>query len=259
LEIFRARCDAAKKPPREENGVNRAAFFDVDGTLTECPSLERRYFRALRHERKIPLRNGIAWLAEVARLAPNGLTNALQGNKAYLRAVRSTGLQANRVGEDAPFFPAAVECVARHAANGDRIVLLTGTLEFLAEQVAQRLRVELMKRNVSAEVHVCATRLEEKGGRWTGRVLGQPMFGEAKAIAVWWYADKWELNLAECSAYGDGALDEWMLASVGRPVGVNPHSHLRATARRAGWEIVNWTREARPKTKLAKMVPESAR
>jgi FMN phosphatase YigB (HAD superfamily) len=26
--------------------MNRAAFFDVDGTLTEKPSLEGRYFRA---------------------------------------------------------------------------------------------------------------------------------------------------------------------------------------------------------------------
>ena len=240
--------------------MNRAAFFDVDGTLTERPSLERRYFSALRHEWKISARNWIAWLAEAARLAPNGgLTSVLLGNKAYLRLIRSTGLRANRVGEDAPFFPAAVECVMRHAENGERIVLVTGTLEFLAKQIAQRLRGELMKRDAIAEIHVCATRLEEKDGRWTGRVLGQPMFGEAKAIAVWWYAQNWKLNLAECSAYGDGALDEWMLASVGNPVAVNPDSQLRATARRQRWKIVNWTRDARPRAKLVKMLPERAR
>jgi HAD superfamily hydrolase (TIGR01490 family) len=239
--------------------VNRAAFFDVDGTLTERPSLEQRYFRALRHEGKISVRNGIAWLAEAACLTPNGLTSVLLGNKAYLRSIRSTGLRANRVGEDVPFFPEAIECAAQHAANGERIVLVTGTLEFLAEQIAQRLRSELMKRNASAEIHVCATRLEEKDGRWTGRVLGQPMFGKAKAIAVWWYAQNWKLNLAECNAYGDGGLDEWMLASVGNPVAVNPDSTLQATARRQRWKIVNWTKEARPRTRLVKMVPERAR
>ena len=239
--------------------MNRAAFFDVDGTLTGKPSLERRYFRSLRHEGKFSLRNGFAWLAEAARVAPNGLTHALQGNKAYLRAVRSTGLRANRVASDAPFFPDAIECVVRHAANGERIVLVSGTLEFLAEEIAERLRTELAKRNVVPEIHVCATRLEEKDGRWTGRVVGQPMFGEAKAIAVWWFAEKWKLRLTECSAYGDGALDEWMLASVGKPVAVNPDSGLRRTAQRQRWEIVNWAREVRPKTKLAKMVPERAR
>lgn len=239
--------------------MNRAAFFDVDGTLTEKPSLERRYFRALRHEGKLSLRNAFAWLVQAVRLAPNGLTYALQGNKAYLRGIRSTGLRANRAGDDAPFFPDAVECVARHAANGERIVLVTGTLEFLAETVAQRLRVELAKRGLAPEIHVCATRIEEKGGRWTGSVLGQPMFGEAKGIAVWWYAEKWKLNLAECSAYGDSAADEWMLASVGRPVAVNPEAGLRAAAKRRGWEIVNWQRDAGPKAKLAKMVPERVR
>jgi|SRR5882672_973349 len=239
--------------------MNRAAFFDIDGTLTEKPSLERRYFRALRREGKISFRNGITWLAEAARLAPSGLPYALQGNKAYLRAIRSSGLRANRAGDDAPFFPEAVEAVARHAANGERIVLVTGTLEFLADAIAQRLRAELLKRNVSAEIHVCATRLEERDGRWTGRILRQPMFGEVKAIALWWYAEKWKLNLAECSAYGDGGLDEWMLASAGNPVAVNPDSRLCAAARRRGWEIVNWAQAVRPKAKLAKMVPESAR
>ena len=85
------------------------------------------------------------------------------------------------------------------------------------------------------------------------------MFGQAKAIAVWWYAQIWKLNLAECSAYGDGALDEWMLASVGNSVAVNPDSRLQATAQRQRWKIVSWTREARPKAKLVKMVPERAR
>jgi len=239
--------------------MNRAAFFDVDGTLAEMPSLEWRYFRALRREGKSPLRNGIAWLAEFVRLLPNGLTHALQGNKAYLRGIRSTGLRANLARDNAPFFPEAVECAAKHTANGDRIVLVTGTLEFLAEGIANRLRGELAKRNLTAEIHVCATRLEEKDGRWTGRVLGRPMFGEAKAIAVWWYAEKWKLNLAECSAYGDSAQDQWMLASVGNPIAVNPDSGLRQAARRQGWVIAKWMREVRRKTKLAKMVPERAR
>jgi len=90
-------------------------------------------------------------------------------------------------------------------------------------------------------------------------VIGQPMFGEAKAVAVWWYAEKWKLNLAECSAYGDSAQDQWMLMSAGKPVVVNPGSGLRQAARRQGWVIVKWVREVHPKKKFAKMVPERAR
>jgi len=239
--------------------MNRAAFFGLDGTLVENPSLERRFFRALRHEGKIPSRNYLEWLMEAARLAPSGLACMLQGNKAYLRGIRSTGLRANRVASGAPFFPGAVECVARHAANGERIVLVTGTMEFLAEEIAQKLRAELAKRNVLSEIHVCATRLEEKDFRWTGRIIGQPMFGKAKAIAVWWFAEKWRLNLAECAAYGDSALDQWMLASVGKPVAVNPDAALRQLAQRPPWKIVDWRRKTPDKLRNPKMVQERAR
>ncbi len=239
--------------------MNRAAFFDVDGTLIEKPSLERRFVRALWHERKISLPHGFAWLAEAVRLAPNGLTHMLQGNKAYLRGIRSAGLRADRVARNAPFLPEAVECVAQHAANGERIVLVSGTLEILAKEIAHRLRTELAKRSVFPEIHVCATRLEEKDGRWTGQILGQPMFGEAKAIAVWWYAEKLKLDLEESSAYGDNAQDQAMLASVGRRVAVNPDPNLRIVAERRGWKIVAWRKEIRREVRHRKMVPERAR
>ena len=147
--------------------------------------------------------------------------------------------------------------VDRAVARGDRAYGLTTGFGRFAEVSVPR--GELAKRNLGAEIHVCATRVEEKEGRWTGRVLGQPMFGGAKAMAVWWYAEKWKLNLAECSAYGDSAQDQWMLASVGRPCAVNPDSGLRQAARRQAWTIAKWAREVRPKTKLAKMVPERAR
>jgi len=239
--------------------MTRAAFFDVDGTLIEKPSLEYRFFRVLRQEGKISASNCFAWLKEAVRLAPNGPTCVLQGNKAYLRGIRASSRRADRALSGAPFFPEAVERVAHHVANGERIVLVTGTPEFLAREIANSLRPELMKRNLMVDLHVCATRLEEKDGRWTGQVLGQPMFGEAKAIAVWWFAEKWKLNLRECAAYGDSAHDQWMLASVGKPVAVNPDSGLRMTGRRLGWKIVEWRKEPLQKTKVAKMIPESVR
>jgi len=94
--------------PRETRMAREAhewrAFFDVDGTLIEKPSLECRFFRRLRHEGKISATNCIAWLREAVRLAPNGLTNVLQGNKAYLRGIRATGLRAYRSRERCAFF-----------------------------------------------------------------------------------------------------------------------------------------------------------
>src|SRR5262249_15793997 len=129
----------------------------------------------------------------------------------------------------------------------------------LAREIAQRLRVELAKRSLFPEIHVWATRLEEKAGRWTGRTVGQPMFGKTKAIAVWWLAGQWNLSLDECSGYGERGSEQWMLASVGKPVAVNPDTGLGIVARSQRWKIVAWRKEIAREIRHRKMVPERAR
>jgi HAD superfamily hydrolase (TIGR01490 family) len=236
-----------------------AAFSDVDGTLIAMPSLELRLFRELRWEGKIPAHNYFSWLAEALRLALRGSSSVRHGNKMYFRGVSTKLHEKLHSRTEAHFFPEAVERLAQHAANGDRIVLVTGTPEFLAREIAQALGGELAKRGLEPKIVVCATRLEEKDGRWTGRVQGQPMFGKAKAVAVDWIANKWKLDLRQCSAYGDSASDCWMLASVGKPNAVNPTRSLRRIANRERWGILNWHRGPQAKLRNSEMIPENAR
>ncbi len=87
---------------------------------------------------------------------------------------------------------------------------------------------------------MCATRLEEIDGRWTGRILGEAMFGNAKARAVKKLAEEMRLDLARSHAYGDGANDVWMLAEAGKPVAVNPSRPLARIARKRGWPMLRW-------------------
>ncbi len=70
----------------ESKGV--AAFFDLDGTLVALPSLERRFFLALRYRRAIPVGSYFLWPLEALRLMPSGITAMLQANKMYLRGVQ---------------------------------------------------------------------------------------------------------------------------------------------------------------------------
>ena len=69
--------------------IKVAAFFDLDGTLTPLPSLERRLFRMLRDRREIPLKNYFLWLREALELWPHGMSRVAQANKMYLRGVKS--------------------------------------------------------------------------------------------------------------------------------------------------------------------------
>jgi phosphoserine phosphatase len=233
-------CTTEKQP----DGSRVAAFFDLDGTLFAKPSLERRALRALAAAGRIRPGNYAAWLREMIRLLPRGMTYALQANKRYLR-----GVAVNEVRETAnedcffalpEFFSEALEQVCRHAREGHTIVLLSGTLEPLAMRAAAALRRELKARGFEAAMHVCATRLEEIRGRWSGNIAGEPMFGEAKARAAARLAKEMWLELPLSSAYADSEQDRWLLASVGRPHTVNASRGLRRLARLYGWPMLRW-------------------
>ena len=97
------------------------------------------------------------------------------------------------------FFAPAIERVMWHAKQAHEIVLLSGTLEPLARQAAHALEAELAARGITVVIRVIATRLERVAGRWTGCVLGEAMFGKAKARAARRLAAELRLDLARCS------------------------------------------------------------
>ncbi|HXN53423.1 MAG TPA: HAD-IB family hydrolase [Candidatus Acidoferrum sp.] len=240
-----------------------AAFFDLDGTLIARPSLERRLFAELRYRRVIPMRNYFLWLARAAWLAPRGIQMMRHANKMYLRGV-CAGESGSRRGSGQPemavprFFPEGVDQVAWHAQQGHAIVLVSGTLALLAQEIALALVVRLAVRGIAASVAVCATRLEENEGRWTGRIVGDAMFGEAKARAVRRLAVEKGFELAQCCAYGDRASDRWMLEAVGRAVAVNPSRRMERLARRRGWSMLKWA-EGKDSTQISQRMERARR
>jgi HAD superfamily hydrolase (TIGR01490 family) len=213
-----------------------AAFFDLDGTLVAGPSLERRFFRRLRYRRAIPAKNYFLWFREAVRIAPRGIGAIRYTNKIYLRGV-SPGEVERQVSE-VSFFAEVMGRVAWHAKQGHKIVIVSGTLEPLARKAARELQSQLAERGIVAIVHVCATRLEEKEGRWTGRINGEAMFGEAKARALKRLAAEMGVDLARSFAYGDSANDRWLLAAVGRPTAVNASKELLRIAQGRNWPVL---------------------
>jgi phosphoserine phosphatase len=245
-----------------------AAFFDLDGTLLPLPSLERRFLRVLRRQHAFPPQNYFRWLAQAIRLAPHGLGAMTHANKMYLRnaPVRSQSLFVGGTGSlvhaeprsgyvpgtpsraaasTAPrrcpaFFPEALDQIAWHIECNHAIVLVTGTLDFLAKQVSLALTLRLLTRGITTSIAVCATQLEQTGGRWTGRITGDAMFGEAKANTLRKIAAENNFDLSRSYAYGDRTQDRWMLGAVGRPAAVNPSSELERIARLRHWPILHW-------------------
>lgn len=224
-----------------EKRADIAAFFDLDGTLTGGPSLERRFFRELQYRRAISLKNYFLWIRQASRLAPWGITEMLQSNKMYLRGVAVTLPESNSGAKrKCAFFAPAIERMVWHAERGNTIVILSGTLEFLASSAARDLELILSRRGIAANIHVCATRLEERDGRWTGRIMGEAMFGGAKARAARRFAAQTRCELKQSFAYADNDQDKWLLDAVGNPCAVNPSTGLSRVAREKNWAVVWW-------------------
>jgi phosphoserine phosphatase len=251
-------------------GTRVAAFFDIDGTLLPGAgvgpraraSLERRFLAELRQRGEIPARNYFLWMARAVKLAPRGVETIMQANKMYLRGLRSdrSWPAAMAAARAAAFLPEAVAQAAWHGALGHAIVLVSGTLAPLAHQVAVALAIRLAAHGVHAPVGVCATRLQEIDGRWTGEIASdagqagsasQAIFGAAKARAIRRIAADEGFDLPRCYAYGDASNDRWMLAAVGRPAAVNPSADLENVARLHDWPVVRWKPAQHPKRDAA--------
>jgi HAD superfamily hydrolase (TIGR01490 family) len=230
---------------RETDASRVAAFFDIDGTLMPLPSLERRFVAELRNEALIPVGNYLRWFAAAARHAPRGFLRSIHGNKAHLRNVPVRALSFRQL----TFFPDALRRVAWHASQGHSVILVSGTLDFLARQAALALTLRLAMRGVTAKIGVCATQAERIDGRYTGKIIGAANFAEEKVIAMRRVARESGLELARCYAYSDASHDRWMLGAVGKPAAVNPSPELRRIAMLRHWPIFDWSTSEAAETK----------
>lgn len=127
----------------------RLALFDLDGTLLRGASSERRFARWMFARGHAGPPQAIAWSAHALRHAIRDGRDVLRRDKAYL-----AGLDVHRVAELADehagdvlaaggIDPRAREALDGHRRAGDRTVLLSGTLQPLAEAYARRLGIRV--------------------------------------------------------------------------------------------------------------------
>ena len=148
--------------------------------------------------------------------------------------------------EPIAFFEEAVARVEWHARQGHAIVLVSGTVKPVARLVATALECELEGRGIEREILVSATRLEQCGGVFSGRVAGEANCGEAKRTAIANVARAMQIELRESHAYGNTVRDVPMLEGVGRAHAVNPGVELARVANQLDWMIWHWHHERKP-------------
>ena len=209
------------------------AIFDIDGTLLGGSS-ERRFWRYLFAHRRQGLRQLLAYALFLLRYVPVGGIHTIKKNKAYLTGLETAAVErlaADFVAADFPQY-AFAQVVARlkqHLARGDVVLLLSGTLQPIADALARTLGVE----------HACATLCDENRGRFGSAPPGRHPFHRAKVPLVREFAAQHNLDLRRATAYSDSYHDLELLESVGCPVAVKPDRRLHAAALANNWEVMS--------------------
>ena len=237
-------------PPAVPPDPTAAAFFDVDNTMMMGASLFW-FARGLASRKYFTTRDmaGFVWQQAKFRIAGSEGTpedvHAIRENALSFVAGRSVDeivqaseeiydeLMADRI------WSGTRALAQQHLDAGQRVWLVTATPIELASIIAHRLGLTGALGTVSEIVD----------GKYTGRLVGEMMHGEAKAEAVLALAEREGLDLARCAAYSDSSNDLPMLSLTGTAVAVNPDTELRSVARARGWAI----RDFRTGRKAAKI------
>lgn len=213
------------------------AVFDIDGTLVRGAGTEKRLFAGLFRGGWIRAPQLSAFIGFAWRHAGDYGSQTMKKNKAYLDGLRCaaveewTGRWVRRVASTWWYGP-TVQRLQQHVAAGDRVVLLSGTPQFLAEAVAAAL---VGDRN---PVLVVGTQLAAANGRFLRDPPPvHPFFETKRQLFEELCASRGE-SPADAHAYADTAYDLPLLRAVGHPVAVRPDRRLLHAARSCGWEIL---------------------
>jgi HAD superfamily hydrolase (TIGR01490 family) len=247
--------DRRPAPPSPPD-LTAAAFFDVDNTIMRGAAIFQ-LARGLYRREFFTVRDlaGWAWQQVQFRMVGENLDHVQQIQSEALGFVQGHSVAELRaIGEEIfdeliadKIWPGTLALAMMHIEAGQRVWLVTATPVEVADVIAARLGL----------TGALGTVAEHVDGIYTGRLVGQPMHGAAKAEAVRALATREGLDLERCSAYSDSSNDIPMLSLVGNPCAINPDKVLRSHAREQAWRVRDY-RTGRKAARIAVPVAAAA-
>lgn len=248
--------DSGAEPEFPVHGDDRAAaFFDLDNTVMQGAAIFH-FGRGLYKRKFFETRDlaRFAWQQAYFRLAgledPEHMQDARDSALSIVKGHRVSELKS--IGEEIydeymaeRIWPGTRALAQAHLDAGQKVWLVTAAPVEIAQVIARRLGL----------TGALGTVAESIGGVYTGKLVGEPLHGPAKAEAVRALATAEHLDLSRCAAYSDSHNDIPMLSLVGHPYAINPDSKLRKHARELEWRL----RDYRTGRKAAKVgIPAAA-
>lgn len=209
-----------------KKGREIAAFFDVDGTLHRDSLLIEHFKMLIKYE----YINMLSWegavkekflkwetrtgnyddyLDELVRAYVEALKNLKKEDMDFV-AKRVIELRGNKV------YKFTRDKLIEHHAKGHKVIIISGSPEFLVQKMAEKYGVEDFRATVY--------KVNEKG-IFTGEVI--PMWDAvSKENAIFEYCEKYNIDLENSYAYGDTTGDLTMFNLIGNPFAINPARRL---------------------------------
>lgn len=213
-----------------------AAFFDMDYTLLQYDTGPKLaiYLWQRGHIAWRDLIRTVGWAVQY-KLSLLDLSKLISEVALQLRHRSEIDFRA----EMQPFvekyvlsglFQKAKDCVISHRRAGHHVVLLTSSIQHLAEPLAHSLQMD----------EVCCTRIQVQEGRFTGVCETPICAGIGKVHYAQLYAKKHKIDLSKSFFYSDSFHDMPMFQQVGHPRVVNPDMRLWWEALKNNWPIEHW-------------------
>ena len=163
---------------------------------------------------------------------------------AYVRfateAIRQQGVAAASVAHQAfmreviqpAIRPQALALVEQHRAQGETLVMVTATNEFVTGPIAQAFGMDVL---------LAAQLVRDADGNFTGEIDGVPTLREGKVTRVnqWLQAQGLSLPEVHATFYSDSMNDLPLLENVDVPVVTNGGPALKQIAQERGWRILD--------------------
>ncbi len=209
------RVDIAFVPERRRRADFRLLVMDMDSTLITIECIDEIADR-------IGVKPQVAAITEAAMRGELDFAGALQRRVALLEGLEESALEA--VYEERLRLSPGAEILLQAARDsGWKTLLVSGGFTFFTRRLQDRLGLD----------HSVANTLETRSGRLTGRVLGDIVDAERKALELRNLAVRIGVDASRAIAIGDGANDLKMMGAAGMGIAYRAKPVVRQQATHA--------------------------
>ena len=125
-------------------------------------------------------------------------------------------------------FPEIVDIINEHKSKSRELLIISNAADIFVKRVADFLGIK----------NYISTRLETINGKFTGKILGNIVYGKNKADFIKEFIKKNNLDFNNTYAYTDHISDLDLLLFASDPYTVNPDRLLKKEAEKRNWPIL---------------------